>query len=351
MLSTLPKLADRAFVVGFLLPSLLFTVGLLVLFSQMEQVLALLKPTKEENSTTALVLLAVAVWLLAVLMQVLNHWLYRSLEGYLPPLSWRRRASMRYSIKTARMRKEALALGREWAAKGDRFPRQSRQRYRALLLRLAGRPPRRHALPTAFGNAIKTFETYPEETYGADGVRLWPHVAAVAPKPLVEATTETRAQVDFMVNMTFFSLLVAICGAAKTVCEVPWSDAMAAIRAHEIARALSFLPRDDVVWCLGTVAAGWCFYKLAVALIPAWGQAVKACFDVGLPALATQLGFTLPKTEAERRRFWQSFSQALIYRTNPDFTPMFSPEDWLPKQPDGLLRRLLRLFLPAAGRD
>ena len=115
--------------------------------------------------------------------------------------------------------------------------------------------------------------------------------------------------------------------------------------------AFSMLPRSDAAWCIGAFFASWCFYKFAVALIPAWGEAVKACFDVGLPALASQLGFTLPKTEAERRRFWQSYSQALIYRTEPDYTPMFSPEDWLPKEPESLLRRVMRLLRIALARD
>src|SRR5690554_3341041 len=127
MLSTLPKLADRAFIIGFLLPSLLFAVSLLALFSQTDLVASLLKPIKEESSAAALLLLAAGIWLLAVLMQVLNYWLYRSLEGYLPPLSWRRRAGLKYSIRTACKRKQALALRREWAIKGPRFPRRSRQ--------------------------------------------------------------------------------------------------------------------------------------------------------------------------------------------------------------------------------
>ncbi len=108
-----------------------------------------------------------------------------------------------------------MALRREWAVKRERFPRRSRQRYRDLLLELAQRPPKRSALPTAFGNAIKTFEMYPQEVYGADGVTLWLRIAGVAPKPLLEATTETRAQVDFMVNASFFSLVIALCAAAR----------------------------------------------------------------------------------------------------------------------------------------
>lgn len=351
MLSTLPKLADRAFIVGFVLPSLLFAIALLVLFSQPDQVAALLRPVKEDGGTTILVLLAAGVWLLAVLMQVLNYFLYRFLEGYLPPLSWRRRAALRHAVRTARKRKEALALRREWADKGQRFSRQSKQRYRALLLELAARPSRRSALPTAFGNAIKTFETYPQELYGADGVSLWLRVAGVVPKPLLEATAETRSQVDFMVNMCFFSLVVAACAALHIAPAFPLASAAAAVRSGEIIPALSLLVRSDIGWFAGSLIASRCFYLFAVALVPAWGGAVKACFDVGLPALATQLGFTLPKTEAERRRFWQSYSQMLTYRTNPDFTPMFLPEDWLPKEPESLLRRLARRLLARSGRE
>ena len=42
-------------------------------------------------------------------------------------------------------------------------------------------------------------------------------------------------------------------------------------------------------------------YRVAVALVGSWGEIVKASFDTGLPALAAKLGFSLPKSDAERR--------------------------------------------------
>jgi hypothetical protein len=56
-----------------------------------------------------------------------------------------------------------------------------------------------------------------------------------------------------------------------------------------------------------------------------------SAFDCYLPTLAGQFGFELPTTEAQRRTFWTTFSQQLIYRREPDGRLPFRLEDWKQK--------------------
>src|SRR6516165_4434741 len=84
MLSSLPKLADRDFILGQLLPTLLFAVAALLLFRDQMPVEAWINIlTGKDLGTTALLLLG--VWVIAVTTLMLNLWIYRFLEGYTFP--------------------------------------------------------------------------------------------------------------------------------------------------------------------------------------------------------------------------------------------------------------------------
>ena len=86
-----------------------------------------------------------------------------------------------------------------------------------------------------------------------------------------------------------------------------------------------------LLWIVGSLIAACLFYEWAVSRIPAWGELVMGAFDCYLPALASQFGFKLPGTEAERRLFWTTFSQQLIYRREPDGRLPFNVEAWQQK--------------------
>jgi len=87
MLGTLPKLADKTFVLGFLLPTILFVVACLWLFSDFQIVSQLLKQLSQNGALQELLYLALLIWGLAILLMMLNHNQYKLLEGYLWPMS------------------------------------------------------------------------------------------------------------------------------------------------------------------------------------------------------------------------------------------------------------------------
>src|SRR5262249_33492119 len=86
MLSSLPKLADRAFILGQFLPTLLFAVAVLFLFRDQEPPDLWTDIMTGESLGKAAYLLLV-VWIVAVVTLILKQPLYQFFEGYMFP-SW-----------------------------------------------------------------------------------------------------------------------------------------------------------------------------------------------------------------------------------------------------------------------
>jgi hypothetical protein len=257
MLSSLPKLADRAFILGDFLPALLFAVALLFLFHDQRLPNALIEAVTRKEYGVAIYLL-LAVWAVAVVLLVLNNPLYRFLEGYAPPFPGR----LAEWLKTRNRRRlqsgldEIRALHDEWKEQGSAFPDPKRDRYQRLRRELVKwMPPERYILPTRFGNAIRAFEVYPSEIYGADGVVIWPRLSSVMPKAFGDQIEDIRSQIDFLVNCCFFSAIIAFLGFSRTIYSASYQDLHTA--------AGWFL------WAVGGAIATCCSYRLAVTRVPA----------------------------------------------------------------------------------
>ena len=91
MLSSLPKLADRTFVLGAFLPTLLFAAVLVFLFPEEPFATTCITAAAGRDLGQAAFLL-LAVWAVAVVISMLNYPLYRFLEGYTFPSLARRLA-------------------------------------------------------------------------------------------------------------------------------------------------------------------------------------------------------------------------------------------------------------------
>lgn len=329
MLSTLPKLADRAFILGFFLPSLLFALAVLSLLIHHTPARTVLgKLTDEKNLGTAAFLL-VAVWCIGVLMLVINLPLYRLLEGYSWPVSRRKRWREGYIAEWRKLENALDDFAKQWKREGDRFPNAAIEQYTRLKQEAVRRFPSAEAdvMPTAFGNAIRAFEVYPRDVYGADGVPMWLRLSSVIPKPLLEATQDARSQIDFLVNCSFFGAVVAVIAIGDFVGDAAWRIVVSPPLAgwSDVIRGLRWVSLGSSL-VASVLAVG--FYRWSVSRIPAWGDLVMAAFDCGLPALAAQLGFELPPTAQQREKFWREFSQMLVYRRDRDGDLPFRPEEW-----------------------
>jgi hypothetical protein len=310
-LSALTKLADKNVVVGFFLPALLFTIFGMALFYDKPLITEFLRPTLEVGDVGRLIYLMLIVSLLSILMWMLNDIQYKILQGYQWPISdlkwFQDRQRRRFEIRDQRFK----ALNAEWIAAGEHFDVSKITELGHLRTTLVTEFPMdlRFLLPTRFGNAIRAFETYSTEVYGADGVALWLHVTTVLPKELQLAIADARARVDCLVNISCFAAVIAIAAASRFVMNAatvhaPWIDF------GKIAAPASFY---FILFAFAGVLVSRICYRWSIKRILHWGNLVKAGFDCSLPALAKELGYELTDTEEDQRRFWRDVSERAIY--------------------------------------
>jgi hypothetical protein len=306
MISTLPKLADRNFVVGFLLPALLAVTAAAWVFPEFSALAPLRTPSISDKQLSDLAYVVLTMWLAGVLLMAANHTMYRMLEGYLPPVSWLAPLRVWHRRRFRKLRRQHDAAMAKWTEAERAGEHSSRGQLESarLRLRLLAHYPDDEAevLPTAFGNVLRAFEVYPRQVYGADAIPVWLRLVSVVPKDYAAQVNGARAQVDCFVNIAFLSAGLALgalaAAAVYTIADTATGqDTIRRIIAAAIAIVVSLLS-----------------YRSAVARAMLWGDTVKATFDCYLPALVAQLGYAVPPTEAERRAFWEDFNEKVLYR-------------------------------------
>ncbi len=322
MFSSLSTIADRNFVIAFLLPTLIGCLCLLALFGDVPAIAALAKNIGDLDKLSALTGLLVGLWSVALLLQQLNLTLYRVLEGYLPPFSLprfklRQRQLDAYDAARAAVTKlyqDSLAD----SALDDAYNLALHEFYRRF-------PADRDlVLPTGLGNAIRAFETYSDRIYGVDAIPGWPRLAGVIPDSYAKGLDAARAEVDFFVNLTFVAAFIAVLALLHGVAglgflwRLDWSAADS--------------PAIFFSAAIVAAAAAWAMYCGALERAQGWGELVCSAFDLYLPALAKQLGYDLPATPDERRNFWDAMTSQWLYGK-----AAADPADWksaLPAEPD-----------------
>lgn len=169
-----------------------------------------------------------------------------------------------------------------------------------------GFPKRESILPTELGNVIRSFENYPQWQYGMSAITLWPRLLAAIDKEYAAGIEDVKASFDFMLNSATLAAVTALSSfAAGLVYFSGLSTAQA--RAQ---------------WALETLALAiisWWFYKQSIGRAVAWGDMVRAAFDLYRVQLLKQLGYTQTvKTVKEERKLWGDISRRLIYGDPPD---------------------------------
>lgn len=287
MLGEIPKIFGRGFVIGYLLPAAIFlaymTYGLgfdLFAAGPLSQL------TVETVGRAGL-----GVILIALALLLLNRPFVRILEGYyrfnplrlLQPLS-----TKRFNRIVVPVNEKWSELEKAWSDNIDARPPAGFGPKAALA---ASSFPYRSdlILATRFGNTYRAYETFPAVLYGMDAVVLWPRLICVIPRTAQDQLQESRAKLDFQVNMLWISLLATMIAIATTGGWDLW---------RATAPAASVL----LLWFLLPAAA------------QAWGISFTSMFDLYRAPLATSLGLALPKTLAEERTMWTEVARSILYR-------------------------------------
>jgi hypothetical protein len=316
MLSSLPKLADKNFLIGFIMPVLLGATGLLALLRDLPPFDGIYRSLLSTDDFTKLTIVVLTLWAVAILLLLLNLLLYRVLEGYIGPFNrggWRNTMQDRYIAQ-----RNELAATRAIVTRRDIIVSDALKRdYDRGVLKFGQTWPMRRSmvLPTRFGNVIRAVESYPQALYGIEGVSGWLRLQAVISKDFQGLVDDARAQADFFVNIWLFSCLFALTATARCVLRT-WTGSpdWHWILIHAWGYALA---------AAAGIVAAWLAYGRAIDRASAWGDLVKSAFDLYLPALAQQMGYSLPDTAAQRQRFWGAVSSEFLYqiRMTPELWP------------------------------
>lgn len=329
MLSQLPKLLDKAFVLGFFFPAMLLVLALGGIFFDQPWASAFFAAAaNDKEGWEKFAYFILATWVLSILLMTLNRVEFQILEGYRWPLSKCNWLKKRETARFERVHPEFRTLNDEWtrlAALNQALPADQKTRWEELRKWLVKRFPldRKDHLPTRLGNATRAFETYSAKVYGADSIPLWLHLSAVVPKDFQEGLADARSQVDCAMNISVLSAVAGVIAAARFLWALQWSAALAATNSYHKVVALFAWP--SVLFLIAAAVAfllSRLVYLFAVELIYSWGELVKASFDLYLPELAKKLGYELPDTADRRKVFWKAVSEQAIYWHR------LMPEDW-----------------------
>lgn len=313
MWSTLPKLADKGFIVGFVVPAIVFTLYIVLIFPDFTKIGSLGQIFNQLQSIEKIAYIGALLWAFAILLMLVNDILFKVLEGYYWPTASLKCLKRQKQREFEYLTGEFDRLNAEFKKRGEEFPIPSRRGLHELRQDIVLRFPSDVGLilPTKFGNAIRAFEDYSRSVYGADSIPLWIHLSTVMSKEYQSAVEDFRMQVVCFMNLFYIFILTAALGFIR----------------------FTFLGYDQPsidskLYLLGISASAilfaWVAYKLSIQSIYSWGSVVKAGFDCYLPELATKLGYELPKDEQRRREFWLAISRRAIYNRK------FNPADWIP---------------------
>lgn len=297
MISGLPELFGKSFAIGFLFPAAAVGVsafGVLAAFGLQQQVLAILSDTTMvgESSLLGAALALILIWFLAIALMGLNRSAIRCLEGYgrLNPV---RLLMFLERRRFARLKRKIDEIDAAKSATQSKDPRLVAEETELRSKMAASFPDDGWLLPTRFGNTIRAFEVYPRVIYDLEGIQGWSRLAAVIPEEFARTIAETKAQMDFWVNLLFGGWAVALIYAALAIwtCTLPlwWIPIL----------ALS-------VTYLASVSAR--------SVAGEWGELVRSAFDLYRGDLCKQLGFEMPRSIEAERRMWRTFSKVAIYR-------------------------------------
>jgi hypothetical protein len=301
LLSGLPRLLGRGFLIGFVLPATMFMLALKALdvgFNIM--VLDLPK----DADVFGIVLVPFAITFLSILLLALNRPIVRTLEGYgsLNPLKLllgRRRRIYAAKIQPILEEKRRLEEARRTdAAAKSEIPHFPELLYEAVQLY----PDKcKYVMATSFGNVMRAFEVYSRVVYGLESIQGWNRLQLLLPKQVTEQVRDSRAMLDFIVSILALAVAILVIYAMAA-----WQAHALPVRIVPLAAALS-------------AVLAWSYLPAAAMQ---WGETVKSVFDVQRHRLARDLGLEVPPDPAEEAEMWRAASVMMIYRSREAFTSL-----------------------------
>lgn len=301
MLTGLPRLLGRGFLIGFVLPATVFMLALKVIDVGFDT--GALDVSKDAD-VLGIVIIPFAILFLAILLLALNRPIVRTLEGYGHLNPFRLLLPYRLRIFTDRVQPVLDEKKRLDEARKTDAGVQSGMPHFSKRLREAVQfypDESEHVLPTRLGNVMRAFEVYSRVVYGLESVQGWNRLQLLLPKQVAEQVRDSRAMLDFIVSILALSVAILIVYAT-----VAWRAHALPVKVIPLAATLS-------------VALAWSYLPTAAIQ---WGETVKSVFDMQRHRLAGDLGLEVPLDPAEEAKMWRGVSLMMIYRSSEAFNSL-----------------------------
>lgn len=318
MLSGLPKIFGKEFLIGYFLPVVGFLLALSTLLNEFGPK-ALVTQISTENRVVDVSLAALLALMLSIVLSTINREIIRLLEGYgrfnpfrlLGRCQHGRYRRLRYKAAKAKRQR------RWYTSRKRRLPTELIRRVIDTNQRLALYFPHEETflLPTALGNAIRAFETYSFAVYGIDAIGGWTRLQAVIPESFRGMIETAKARVDFWINVWLLSLVLLLLIFLQMVLFV----------GPQLSHLVSD-PDSPTDWLqmiglsVACVGVSLLAYRRATRTAIQWGEGIKAAFDVFLPELVEKLGYDKAKVAANPRAFWHKVNVQANYRQPNDLS-------------------------------
>jgi hypothetical protein len=161
-------------------------------------------------------------------------------------------------------------------------------------------------LPTRLGNIMRSFEEYPSRQYGMDAVALMPRLLGKIDAQYAAALDDAKTSFDLFINTSSLSALLAL-----------------EVLVVGIIYPVSFVsPTFALLWLFFIaifVSVAYWSYLLSIGRAKAWGNTVKAAFDLYRWDLLKQLGHKQqPVTKRTERELWETITRQVIYGDRPE---------------------------------
>lgn len=309
----------RSLILGAFFPVVLFlTLAILALGPVLPNGMDLIQAFQELETPSEILLFTLFAVVLTVFLYNLNIPIIRLYEGY-PWLEskigqWRKRKFTREYDEIRRLIPRLRAVRDAWKSVDENHKNigELQQRLDRLGQKLSLTFPTEAGfmLPTTFGNVIRSFETYPFGQYGIDAIAFWSRLASIASKDTLAGVEEAKSSVDFFINCSVLSALLA--ALLFTIACIVAGPTV----------ALSAL----ILLSVETFAALFCsflFYRGAIGRAAAWGEEVKSVFDLHRWDLLKKIGYQqTPSTRAEERQLWEAITKQTLYGDPPFYPPL-----------------------------
>jgi hypothetical protein len=279
---------SRAFVIGYFVPAFF---GVFVLRVIVHEDSLPPRFASASGATQALVIGGTAL-LGGLLLSALNRPLLRLLEGY----AIRNATSRTAQAITRRMEGHWQGV---WDHLNSQLDDAAVKDPTPAALRLQREFPARDSiLPTRFGNVMRSFETHPRGRYGLDGIAIWPRLELLLKEDQRALLGDAQANVNFFVN----ALAVVAVGGTLFAIDRAWYASGVGSGALQI-----------VLILVGILVVTMACYNGALQAVEAWGNGVRAAFDLYRADLYAKLGARRPASPEEELELAEAVNRCILF--------------------------------------